>query len=105
MNQITISTLVISLAQSITASLLIDLRYRVIQMGLFTMYPNADPLLYIITIVLLAGAILGYPLYLVFQKNWVRALIIILLTLLWLGILAVFMPTVFTTFWFILLSL
>lgn len=44
------------------------------------------PLLFTIAATLSAGAVLGYPIYLAFQKKWKTALATILLTLIWLGI-------------------
>ncbi len=44
------------------------------------------PIMFIIVATLSGGAVLTYPLYLIFQGKWGRAITLILLTLLWLGI-------------------
>ena len=53
------------------------------------------PLMFIIVAVLSAGSVLGYPLYLLFQKNWIKAIALVLLTLLWLGIFSVILMFIY----------
>jgi hypothetical protein len=45
-------------------------------------------ILLVIAAALLAGAMLGYPIYLISQKRWKTAITLIGLTLVWLGVLA-----------------
>jgi hypothetical protein len=44
------------------------------------------PMVFIIVAVLSAGAVLGYPIYLIFNQKWGIAIGLILLTLVWLGL-------------------
>ncbi|MFH0912175.1 MAG: hypothetical protein V1807_00740 [Patescibacteria group bacterium] len=54
-----------------------------------TMALVAIPLIFMVTAVLAGGAVLGYPLYLVLhEKNWVKAITLVLITLVWLAIIA-----------------
>ena len=53
------------------------------------------PIIFIIVAVLSAGAVLGYPIYLIFNKEWGRAIGLILLTLVWLGLLSAVMIYIF----------
>jgi hypothetical protein len=43
-------------------------------------------MVFIIVAVLSAGAVLGYPIYLIFNQKWGIAIGLILLTLVWLGL-------------------
>jgi len=47
------------------------------------------PLTFIITAVLSAGAVLGYPIFLALNKNWFKALWLVGWTLIWLAVLAI----------------
>ncbi len=53
------------------------------------------PLMFIIVAVLSAGAVLGYPIYLVLNNKWPRAITLVVLTLVWLGLLAALLVFVF----------
>jgi len=53
------------------------------------------PMIFIITATLSGGAVLGYPLYLAFQKSWAKAVVLVLLTLFWLGILSTVLIYIF----------
>lgn len=56
----------------------------------------AIPLIFIIVATLSAGAVLGYPLYLVLhKKSWGQAVALLLLTILWLIIIATLLIFVF----------
>ncbi|MDD5605758.1 MAG: hypothetical protein PHR51_00245 [Patescibacteria group bacterium] len=53
------------------------------------------PIIFMIVAVLSAGAVLGYPIYLVFNNQWGRAIGLIILTLVWLGLLSAIMIYIF----------
>lgn len=90
-----INVITISLIQAISAGIFVWL-WLIFMMNLEGLFNTATqptsssfiviPLMFIIVAVLSAGAVLGYPLYLLFQKNWAKAVALVLLTLLWLGI-------------------
>ena len=44
------------------------------------------PLMFIIVAVLSAGAVLGYPIFLAFNNQWAKAIGLVVLTLVWLGL-------------------
>lgn len=46
------------------------------------------PIMFVIAATLSAGAVLGYPVYLAFQKRWKTVIVLVGLTLIWLGIFA-----------------
>ena len=56
--------------------------------------PNATgfvlmPVTFVITAVLSAGAVLGYPIFLALNKNWSKALWLVGWTLIWLAVFAI----------------
>lgn len=53
------------------------------------------PVMFMIVAVLAAGAVLGYPIYLAFNNQWPKAVGLVVLTLVWLGILAAILVLVF----------
>ena len=53
------------------------------------------PVMFIIVAVLSAGAVLGYPIFLAFNNQWPKAVILVVLTLIWLGLLAAILVFVF----------
>ena len=53
------------------------------------------PLMFIIVAVLSAGAVLGYSIFLAFNNQWPKAVILAVLTLIWLGLLAAILVFVF----------
>lgn len=53
------------------------------------------PLMFMIVAVLSAGSVLGYPLFLAFNNQWPRAIELVVLTLVWLGLLATVLILVF----------
>ena len=53
------------------------------------------PIMFIIVAVLAAGSVLGYPIYLAVKDQWGRAIGLVSLTLIWLGILAIILVYVF----------
>jgi len=56
----------------------------------------AIPLIFMVVAVLSAGSVLGYPLYLVLhKKTWGQAVTLLLLTILWLAIIATLLIFVF----------
>ena len=90
-----INVITVSLVQAISAGVFVWL-WLMFMMNLESLFnvtaqPSSSsfiviPLMFIIVAVLSAGSVLGYPLYLLFQKNWTKAIVLVLLTLLWLGI-------------------
>lgn len=55
----------------------------------------AIPMVFMIVAVLSAGAVLGYPIYLIFNQKWGMAIGLILLTLVWLGLFSAILIYVF----------
>ena len=53
------------------------------------------PVTFIIVATLSAGAVLGYPIYLAFQKKWKTVIALIGLTLIWLGIFAAILISIY----------
>jgi len=53
------------------------------------------PIMFIIVAVLAASSVLGYPIYLAIKDKWSKAIGLVALTLVWLGILAVILVYVF----------
>ena len=53
------------------------------------------PIMFIIVAVLAAGSVLGYPIYLAIKDKWGKAIGLVTLTLVWLGILAVILVYIF----------
>ncbi len=106
MKKISSNVLVISFLQAMGAGLVILVWSWVMTKGEGWMSMGSDstnmmalmlimPLIFIITATLSGGAVLGYPLYLAFQKNWTKAAIIVLLTLVWLAIFSTLLIYIF----------
>ena len=94
----------ISFAQALTASVVVWL-WSMFMMNI-NKFVDADsqmgtagfvliPLMFIIVAVLSAGAVLGYPIFLAFNNQWLKATTLVALTLIWLGLLAVVLIFVF----------
>jgi hypothetical protein len=96
MKQLTTSILGLSLLQAVGAAIILWLWSVLMINGekLLNLGPNptiasfvAVPIIFMITVVLAGGAVLGYPIYLALQNQWWKAIGLTLLTLVWLGIL------------------
>ena len=94
----------ISFAQALTASVVVWLwSMFMININQFVGTTNQMsstgfvliPLMFIIVAVLSAGAVLGYPIFLAFNNQWPKAVILVVLTLIWLGLLAAILIFVF----------
>jgi len=53
------------------------------------------PLIFIITAVLAAGAVLGWPIYLALKSKWNEAVALTLLTVVWLGVFSAILIGIF----------
>ncbi len=94
----------ISFAQALTASVVVWL-WSMFMMNINKFFDTATqptgsqfviiPVMFIIVAVLSAGAVLGYPIFLAFNNQWPKAIALVVLTLVWLGLLAAILVFIF----------